>query len=74
MLTDQLYYLRIVDPEWKNRAAYSVTGTKQPDGSYTNAVVVTPLFTLKAPRLRVRETGQRVRIEVLERVTRQGAR
>lgn len=74
MLTDQLYYLRIVDPDWKSRAAYSVTGTKQPDGSYTNAVVVTPLFTLKAPRLRVRETGQRVRIEVLERVTRQGTR
>jgi hypothetical protein len=67
--TDQLYYIRAVDTEWKARAgAYTVTGLRQADGSYADAVVTTPLFTLKAPKLRIVETANRVKIQVLARV------
>jgi hypothetical protein len=70
MNADQLYYLRIVDTEWKSRKeAFTITGVKQPDGTHTDAVVVTPLFTLKAPRIRIRESGARVVIQVLDRVS-----
>jgi hypothetical protein len=68
-VTDQLYYVKIVDTQPASRKQpYSVTGTKQPDGTYTNAVVTTPLFTLKAPKVRIRATGNRVKIQVLARV------
>jgi hypothetical protein len=70
MNADQLYYLKVVDIDWQSRKdAFTITGTKQEDGTYTDAVIVTPLFTLKAPRVRVRETGQRVAIRVLDRVS-----
>jgi hypothetical protein len=69
MNADQLYYLRIVDTLWQARKeAFSVTGARQEDGSYKNAVVVTPVFTLKAPHVRVQESGKRVIIQVLDRV------
>jgi hypothetical protein len=69
MNADQLYYLRIVDADWQSRKGpFTITGAKQQDGSYKNAVVVTPLFTLKAPHVRVQERGTRVVIQVLDRV------
>ncbi len=68
-MSDQGYYVQAVDTEWRSRKrAYSVRGAKQQDGTYINAVVTTPLFTLKAPRLRIKETANRVKIRVLERV------
>ena len=70
MNADQLYYLKIVDIDWRSRKdAFTVTGVRHEDGTYTDAAVVTPLFTLKAPRLRVRESGTRVVIQVLDRVS-----
>jgi hypothetical protein len=67
--TDQLYYFKAVDTEWRTRArAYTVSGQRQADGTYVNAVVTTPLFTLKGPRIRIVETANRVKIQVLARV------
>jgi hypothetical protein len=58
-----------VDADWQSRKGpFTITGAKQQDGSYKNAVVVTPLFTLKAPHVRVQERGTRVVIQVLDRV------
>jgi hypothetical protein len=69
MNADQLYYLKIVDTDSQSRKeAFTITGAKQEDGTYTDAVVATPLFTLKAPKVRVRESGERVVIHVLDRV------
>jgi hypothetical protein len=69
MNADQLYYLKIVDTDPQSRKeAFTITGAKQEDGTYTDAVVVTPLFTLKAPKVRLRESGTRVVIHVLDRV------
>ena len=67
--TDQLYYLKVVDTDSRLRKqAYTVAGERQADGTYVNAVVTTPLFTLKAPKVRVKESGNRVKIQVLARV------
>lgn len=50
MNADQLYYLKIVDTDSPSRKeAFTITGAKQGDGTYTDAVVAAPLFTLKAP-------------------------
>ncbi len=69
MNADQLYYLKIVDTDSQSRKeAFTITGAKQEDGTYTDAVVATPLFTLKAPKVRLRESGRRVVIHVLDRV------
>jgi hypothetical protein len=66
---DQLYFLRVVDTEWRGREKpYTVDGAQQPDGTFTHAVVRTPLFTLKAPRVRIVEAGNLVKIQVLARV------
>ena len=45
-----------------------MAGRRQADGTYVDAVVTTPLFTLKAPKVRIVETGNRVKIQVLARV------
>jgi hypothetical protein len=67
--TDQLFYFRAVDTDVSARKrAFTVTGQRQPDGTYVDAVVTTPLFTLRAPKVRIIETGNRVKIQVLARV------
>ena len=48
--------------------AFTVEGSRQPDGTWKTAVVCTPLFTLRAPRLRIHEAGDLVKIQVLARV------
>lgn len=66
---DQLYYIRAVDTEARPGAApYSVEGTRQPDGTWTQAIVHTPLFTVKAPHVRMLEAGSLVKVQVLARV------
>ncbi|QOY85875.1 hypothetical protein [Paludibaculum fermentans] len=67
-LSDQLYYVRAVDTSGARDKAWSVEGAAQPDGTYRRAVVRTPVFTLKAPHVRVIETGDAVKIQVLARV------
>jgi len=66
---DQLYYIRVVDTDWKARPEpYGITGEKQADGTWKNARLQTPLFTLIAPHLLVKETTNRIKIQVLSRV------
>ena len=67
-MADQLYFVRVVDTTPRREKAWSVEGAAQPDGTYRRAVVRTPLFTVKAPRVRVIETGDMVKIQVLDRV------
>jgi len=38
------------------------------DNAYKNAVITTPLFTLKAPKVRIKDSAKRVKIWVLSRV------
>ncbi len=67
--TDQLFYFRAVDTESRSRKqALTVTGQRQADGTYVDAVVTTPLFTLKAPKVRIIESENRVKVQVLARV------
>ncbi len=69
-MTDQIYYVKVVDTQpAAHKQAYAVAGTKLPDGTYANAVVTTPVFTLKAPKVRIKETSMRVKIQVLARVS-----
>jgi hypothetical protein len=67
--TAQLYYVRLVDTvARKGGRGFTIAGEKQADGSYIDATVTTPLFTLKAPRVRVIEGANLIKIKVLSRV------
>lgn len=67
---NQLYYVKIVDPDWKMRdESYAVTyEKKEGEDVFVNAELTTPLFTLKAPKIRIAGSEKRVRIWVLARV------
>ena len=66
---NQLYYIRTIDTrERKGSEPLKVEGVSQPDGSWKTAVVQTPLFTLKAPHVRIQESGNLIKIQVLARV------
>ena len=66
---NQLYYIRAIDTgDIKGAGSAKVEGTGQPDGSWKNAIVRTPLFTLHAPHVRIRTSGNLVKIQVLSRV------
>lgn len=67
---NQLYYVRTVaSAVGKGIKPFRIEGMKQADGSWKNAVVRTPLFMLKAPRVRIKAIGNLVKIQVLSRVT-----
>jgi len=69
--SEQLFYLRAVDTQPRAGAApYTIEGARQPDGSWKQAVVQTPLFTLKAPHLRIVEAGNLIKFRVLARTSR----
>ena len=66
---NQLYYIRAIDAATREAAEpFTVEGTKQADGSWKSAIVKTPLFTLKAPHVRIKTAGNLVKIQVLARV------
>jgi len=66
---NQLHYVRTIDARVrKGTRPLTVEGTKQADGSCKDAVVRTPLFTLKAPHVRIKVIGNLVKIQVLSRV------
>ena len=67
-MSDQIYFIRAVDSAASREKGWSVEGTVEPDGTYRRAVVRTPVFTVKAPHVRVIETKELVRIQVLARV------
>jgi hypothetical protein len=70
ILIDKIYHLIMVDPEAAKRAKpYEVTFEKQEGAdTFLNAVVTTPLFTLKAPKVRIVSDASRVKIWILARV------
>jgi hypothetical protein len=66
---NQSYYVRTIDAAVrKGGKPFTIEGAKQADGTWKNAVVRTPLFTLKAPHVRIKVIGNLVKIQVLSRV------
>ncbi len=68
-LIDQLYYLKIVDTRNVNGdEPYQLVHEGQEDGQiFNNVLLTTNLFTLRAPRVRIRERGGRTKISILSR-------
>jgi hypothetical protein len=67
---DKIYHLIMVDPDAAKRAKpYDLTFEKQ-EGTdvFVNAVMTTPLFTLKASKVRIVSDANRVKIWILARV------
>ena len=66
---NHFHYLRTIDNTVRRGVKpFTAEGTKQADGSWKNAIVRTPLFTLKAPHVRIKAIGNLVKIHVLSRV------
>lgn len=64
-----LYHLRVVDTKPSSGQRYSVESSgKEGDNIYLNAVIKTPLFTLRAPKVEIREGKNRVKLILLSRV------
>jgi len=70
MLTDQLYYFKWVDTTGDPKVkGYTLTGgRKEGDDTYYDAEFKTKGFTLKAPKIRVKDTDARVKVTILEKV------
>ncbi|MBG0858457.1 MAG: hypothetical protein IQL11_03070, partial [Bacteroidales bacterium] len=67
---NQLYYVKVIDTEsGKNKKAYKMEyESEDDDGYFYNATITTPLFTLKAPKISIRESSNRVKFIVHSRV------
>ncbi len=70
IVLDQLYHVRWVDVEAKpGEKRYELTyAAKEGEDVYVDAVFKTAGFTLKAPRIRVKDTPQRVKVTVLSKI------
>ena len=67
---NELYYIKVVDTgKGRSGKAYTITcKSKDDSGYYYDATVTTPLFTLKAPKVSIRESKDRVKIIVHSRI------
>ncbi len=67
---NQLYYLKVVDTDHgKGQKPYTVRCEKMVgDSIYLNAVISSPLFTIKAPKVSITESTNRVKFTFLSRV------
>ncbi|MDD8025140.1 MAG: hypothetical protein PHI34_01410 [Acidobacteriota bacterium] len=67
---EKLYHLIVIDPDAGKRAKpYEIAfEKKEGEDTFINAVVTTPLFTLKAPKLKIAADPGRVKIWILARV------
>jgi hypothetical protein len=67
---DQIYYLKFVDTEWEKRSRAYTLRFKKREGEdiYLNAVIITPIFVMKAPKVRVKKSGDRLKVWILSRV------
>jgi hypothetical protein len=67
---NQLYHFKVVDTGWKTRKApYHIQyAAKESEDTYAGVTLTTPLFELKAPRIRITEEAARVKIWILSRV------
>jgi len=70
MVGDQLYYLKWVDPAGDAKVkGYALTSSRREgDDVYYDAEFKTAGFTLKAPKIRVKETPSRVKVTILAKV------
>ena len=70
IVRDQLYYLKWIDTEAKAGVkGYTLTfGRKEGDDVFVDAVFATGGFTLRAPKIRVRETPARVKVTILAKI------
>jgi hypothetical protein len=69
-VVDRLFYIKYVDSDWENRedpVALDYEG-KESEEIFTGVTVKTPFFTLKAPKVRIKDTGKRYKIWILSRV------
>jgi hypothetical protein len=74
LVRDQLYFLKVVDANAKAGAkTYSVTFEKRDGDVYEGALIKTPLFTLKAPLVRIDETPSHIKFTVLPVLTKDKA-
>jgi len=63
---NMLHHLKAVDTNPKAGAKpYTVKGRTADGATYENAVITTPLFTLKAPLVRIEESKDRVKFVIL---------
>jgi hypothetical protein len=71
MEINQLYYFKVVDTGWKKRkTGYTIRyKAKEGEDIYTGVTLTTPLFELKAPKIRLTEEPSRVKIRLLSRVS-----
>jgi hypothetical protein len=65
ILIDQIYHMRYVDTD---NADYEIQFSQVEGDVYHDAVVSTSGFTLKAPKIRVKERGERVKFIILAKV------
>jgi len=67
---NQLYYLKVVDTDpGRSEKPYSIVyQSLDEEGAYTNVTITTPVFTLKAPKVMIRERGNRIKITVISRI------
>ena len=70
IIQDQLYYLKWIDTEAKaNEKGYVLSfGRKEGEDTYYDAEFTTKGFTLKAPKLQVKDTPARVKVTVLSKI------
>jgi hypothetical protein len=70
MLTDQLYYFKWVDPAGDAKVkGYTLSySRKEGEDVYYDAVFKTKGFTLRAPKIRVKDGPSRVKVTVLAKV------
>ncbi len=71
MINDQLFYVKWVDAESK-KSGFSVSGKNEAPGIWTDATFTCGGFTLKAPRIQVKEDAHRVKVSVLAKIKEEG--
>jgi hypothetical protein len=67
---NELYYVKAVDTDLDiNKKPYEIKyGSKDNNGFFYNVAITTPLFTLNAPKISVRESSNRVKFIIHSRV------
>lgn len=67
LVGEQIFHLKVVDTKWKpGTDPYSITFTRQDGNIFEGAVITTPLFTIKAPLVRIDQTSSRVKFTLLQ--------
>lgn len=69
LLVDQIYYLKSIDTDDRG---YEIDYSKRENDIYYDATVNTSGFTLKAPKIEVRERGKRIKFIILSKVSERG--